>query len=72
MKVAYIPMRAAGHILASLPMVAELVKKGVEVNYFAPEQFRGQVEASGSPRQILEASGNYLSKVMNRKRPNMA
>lgn len=32
----------------------------------------GQVEASGSPRQILEASGNYLSKVMNRKRPNMA
>ena len=32
----------------------------------------GQVEASGSPKQILEASGNYLSKVMNRKRAEMA
>ena len=32
----------------------------------------GQVEASGAPKQILEASGNYLSKVMNRKRPEMA
>ena len=29
----------------------------------------GQVEASGSPQQILEATDNYLSKVMNRKRP---
>lgn len=32
----------------------------------------GRVEASGSPKQILEASDNYLSKVMNRKRPEMA
>lgn len=48
MKVAYIPMGAAGHILASLPMVGELVKKGVEVNYFAPEQYKDQVEASGA------------------------
>lgn len=48
MKVAYIPMGAAGHILASLPMIGELVKRGVEVNYFAPEQYRGQVEASGA------------------------
>jgi len=29
----------------------------------------GQVEASGSPKQIMEASDNYLAKVMNRKRP---
>lgn len=29
----------------------------------------GQVETSGSPRQILEASGSYLDKVMSRKRP---
>lgn len=32
----------------------------------------GQVEASGSPKQILEDSGNYLSKVMARKRPDPA
>lgn len=29
----------------------------------------GRVEASGSPKQILEASGSYLAKVMARKRP---
>lgn len=32
----------------------------------------GQVEATGSPKQILEDSGNYLSKVMARKRPEPA
>lgn len=32
----------------------------------------GEVEASGSPKQIMEASGNYLAKVMDRKRPEMA
>lgn len=60
MKVAYIPMGAAGHILASLPMVGELVKKGVEVTYFAPERFRDQVEASGVnyvPMPIVAADG---------------
>lgn len=40
MKLAYIPVGAGGHILASLPMIGEMVKKGVEVNYFAPESFR--------------------------------
>ena len=29
MKLAYIPVGGGGHILASLPMIAELVKKGV-------------------------------------------
>ena len=48
MKLAYIPMGATGHILASLPMVGELVKKGAEVLYFAPEQYRGQVEQAGA------------------------
>lgn len=48
MKLAYIPVGAGGHILASLPMITELVKKGVEVNYFAPESFRTQVELTGA------------------------
>ncbi len=29
----------------------------------------GEVEASGAPQQILDMSGNYLAKVMNRKCP---
>ncbi len=48
MKAVYIPVGATGHILASLPMIGELVKKGVEVTYFAPDAFREQVEKSGA------------------------
>lgn len=48
MKAAYIPVGAAGHILASLPMIGELVKKGVEVDYFAPAQYKDQVVKSGA------------------------
>lgn len=32
----------------------------------------GQVEATGAPRKILEETDNYLSKVMNRKRPALS
>ena len=48
MKAAYIPVGAGGHILASLPMISELVKKGVEVDYYAPESKRAQVEKVGA------------------------
>ena len=48
MKVAYIPVGASGHILASLPMIGELVKKGVEVKYFAPAAFKANVEKTGA------------------------
>ena len=43
MKAAYIPVGSGGHILSSLPMITELVKKGVEVDYYAPESQRAQV-----------------------------
>ena len=48
MKLAYIPVGAGGHILSSLPMITELVKKGVEVNYFAPNSHKAQVELTGA------------------------
>ncbi|MCF0142525.1 MAG: hypothetical protein HUJ75_04030, partial [Parasporobacterium sp.] len=48
MKAAYVPMGATGHILASLPMIGELVKKGVDVIYFAPEQYKDQVLTAGA------------------------
>lgn len=48
MKAVYIPVGAAGHVLASLPMVGELVSRGVEVLYFAPESIRAQVEQTGA------------------------
>lgn len=48
MKAIYIPVGATGHILSSLPMVGELVARGVETIYFAPESCRAQVELSGA------------------------
>lgn len=48
MKAIYIPVGAAGHVLASLPMVEELSAHGAQVTYFAPEPFRAQVEAAGA------------------------
>lgn len=67
MKLAYIPVGAGGHILSSLPMITELVKKGVEVNYFAPESFRAQVELTGAklcpfPEVTERYSGPYMGK----------
>ncbi len=67
MKIAYIPVGAGGHILSSLPMITELVKKGVEVNYFAPESFRAQVELTGAklcpfPEVTERYSNPYMGK----------
>ena len=67
MKAAYIPVGAGGHILSSLPMITELVKKGVEVDYYAPESFRSQVELTGAVLRPFPAvtecySGPYMAK----------
>lgn len=63
MKAAYIPVGASGHVLASLPMVGELVKKGVDVSYFAPEVFQAQVEKTGArfmPMPQIAAAGGSV------------
>lgn len=68
MKAAYIPVGAGGHILASLPMVTELVKKGVEVDYFAPESFRAQVELTGATlRPFPEVTQCYSNPYMGKE-----
>ncbi len=48
MKLAYVPVGATGHILSSLPMIGELVKKGVEITYFAPINYKENVEKTGA------------------------
>ncbi|MDE6998346.1 MAG: hypothetical protein K2P04_10805 [Oscillospiraceae bacterium] len=50
-------------MLASLPMVGELVKKDVGVSYFAPEVFRTQVEKTGAkflPMPQVAAAGGSV------------
>jgi len=39
---------AHGHVNPSLPMVAELVRRGHRVTYFAPDQYREAVAATGA------------------------
>ncbi len=48
MHIAYVSVGATGHVLASLPLVAELVKRGVRVTYFTSENFRSMVDAVGA------------------------
>lgn len=48
MKAVYIPLGAAGHVLASLPMIGQLVQKGVDVRYFSPLRYKEQVEKTGA------------------------
>src|SRR5687768_7137098 len=37
-----------GHVIPSLPVVAELVRRGHQIIYFASEGYRKQVEATGA------------------------
>lgn len=67
MKAAYIPVGAGGHILSSLPMVAQLVQKGVQVDYYAPPSFREQIEWTGAKHcafpEVTECYSNpYMGK----------
>src|ERR1041385_4147664 len=54
-----------GHVNPSLPLVAELVKRGHQITYFGTENFRTKVEATGAvfhpykdvPNDYFEAKG---------------
>src|SRR6516164_1721853 len=39
---------AAGHVNPTLPLMAELCRRGERVTYFASEPFRARVEATGA------------------------
>ena len=67
MKIAYVTVGAGGHALSSLPMIRELVKRGVEVCYFAPPSFKKEVELSGArhipfPEVTERYSLSYMGK----------
>ena len=48
MHISYVSVGATGHVLASLPLVTELVKRGIRVTYFTSENFRAMVETTGA------------------------
>ena len=48
MKAAYFSNVGSGHLFSSLPMVEQLVKRGVEILYFSTEENREHIEAKGA------------------------
>lgn len=48
MKTVYFSNIGSGHLFSSLPMVEQLVKRGVEVLYFSTEEHRKHIEAAGA------------------------
>lgn len=65
-KIAFASIGATGHVVSSLGIVEELVKRGHEVEYFVPDRYRTHIEnvgarctpyeslilASGTPRRL--------------------
>ena len=47
-KVVMLGHPAPGHINPTLPVIAELVRRGEDVSYYATEPFRAKVEAAGA------------------------
>lgn len=54
-KLAVLNMGAHGHINPTLPVIAELIRRGVDVLYFAPEEFAPQVKATGARFQAYDS-----------------
>lgn len=48
MKAVYFSNVGSGHLFSSLPMIEQLVKRGVEVLYFSTEENREHIEAKGA------------------------
>lgn len=53
-KALFFSVPAHGHINPSLPLVAELIRRGHEVIYFTTENYRQRIEATGATVQIYD------------------
>src|SRR5262245_56208932 len=47
-RIAFVNVGAHGHVNPTLPVAAELTRRGAEVHYFAPESFRDAIERTGA------------------------
>ncbi|HWS85163.1 MAG TPA: macrolide family glycosyltransferase [Ktedonobacteraceae bacterium] len=56
-KYVFLEMPAYGHVNPTLAVAQELVKRGQEVIYYLPEQFKGAVEATGA---VFRSYGSKL------------
>ena len=58
MHYAMITLGASGHVFSSLPMIAELVKAGNRVTYFAVPRYKEMIEAIGADYKEVKSALN--------------
>jgi MGT family glycosyltransferase len=66
--VAFFNLPAAGHVNPSLPLVAELTRRGVTVIYYTGDEFRTQIERQGAE---FRSYGEHLTYDHSRLPPNL-
>lgn len=67
-RIAFFNLPAAGHVNPSLPLVAELTRRGLGVLYYTGDEFRGQVERQGAE---FRSYGKHLTYDHSRLSPNL-
>ena len=61
-RAAFLSLPAQGHVNPTLPLVAELVRRGHAVRYFGTEEFRAPIDASGAVFEPYPNLGYDLSR----------
>lgn len=63
MKAVFFNIPASGHVNPSLPLVAELVRRGEQIIYYDTENFRAKIEATGATfRPYTQLDDSYLER----------
>ena len=61
MHLAFFNIPASGHVNPTLPVVAELVRRGVRVTYFCTEAYRTKIEATGATYRAYHGADDTLA-----------
>ena len=67
-RVVFFNLPATGHVNPTLPLVAELARRDINIRYYTGDQFRGQVERHGGE---FRSYGDHLTYEHSRLSPNL-
>jgi MGT family glycosyltransferase len=76
-KILFFNIPAHGHVNATLPVVAELVRRGHEVIYYCGEDFRNTIEKAGArfcpyPQQEMQHLNSQIRSAVTKNMANIA
>lgn len=61
MHLVFFNIPASGHVNPTLPVVTELVRRGVRVTYFCTEGYRAKIEATGATYRAYQGADDTLA-----------